>query len=356
MRLNSRNRYFHFAFFLATIAVFLGLPAAVAAAPLRSPWDLHSVPVSEQPFSCPTPTHVSPNLTSSGYYTDSHHSIVNQEEQEQYKEVTAPYQEVVRKIIQAADAYQTTGSRAAAQCAASLIDAAAKDRFLDGVMNGRQSYYVQKWLVGAIAIAFLKTRPSGIVSPEQYAEIVRWLKDVAAQSMEFADPRNARHAPAPNNHRYWAGLEVATIGIAANNQSLWKWGIESGEIGIKQIQKDGTLPREMDRAARALHYHLFAAAPLVMLAEFAAANGKDLYEFHNQALKRLVERATSGVADPSYFRQMTGVEQEIPSWSSGVAYAWLQPYVRRFPNPAMAALLSKLDSLSALYLGGLPPE
>ena len=356
MRLNSGTCHSYFAFFVAIIAGFPVSPAAVAATPLRSPWDLHPVALSDHPYACPAPTHVSPNLTSSGYYTDSHHSVVNQEEQEQYKEITAPYQEVVRKIIQSADAYQTTGSRAAAECAASLIDSAAKDRFLDGVMNGRQSYYVQKWLVGAIAIAFLKTRPSGLVSPDQSAEIVRWLKDVATQSMEFADPRNARHAPAPNNHRYWAGLEVAAIGIAANDQSLWKWGIESGEIGIKQIQKDGTLPREMDRAARALHYHLFAAAPLVMLAEFAAANGKDLYESHDQALKRLVERATSGVTDPTYFRQRTGVEQEIPGWSSGVAYAWLQPYVRRFPNPAMGALLAKLDSLNALYLGGLPPE
>jgi poly(beta-D-mannuronate) lyase len=172
--------------------------------------------------------------------------------------------------------------------------------------------------------------------------------------MNFADPPNAHTEP--NNHRYWAGLEVAAIGIAADDQGLWKWGIESGEIGIKQIKKDGTLPREMDRAARALHYHLFAAAPLVMLAEFAAANGKDLYESRNHALKQLVERATSGVTDPSYFHEKTGVEQEIPAWSSTVSYAWLRPYVRRFPNPAMSALLAKLDSLSALYLGGLPPE
>jgi poly(beta-D-mannuronate) lyase len=339
---------------LPLILVCLSLPVA-AAAPLRSPWDLHPVALSDHAYSCPEPTHVSANLTSSGYYTDSHHSVVDPEAQQEYKEATAPYQEVVRKIVAAADTYQTTGSRAGAECAAALIDAAAKDRFLAGNMNGRQSYYVQKWLVGAVAIAYLKTRPSGVVSPAQNAEIVRWLRNVAAQSMEFADPSNSRHPPSPNNHRYWTGLEVASIAIAADDQSLWKWGIGSGEIGIKQIEKDGTLPREMDRAARALHYHLFAAAPLVMLAEYADANGKDLYYSHNQALKRLVERATSGVTDPSYFRQKTGVDQEIPGWSSGVEYAWLRPYVRRFPNPAMSALLAKLDTLNALYLGGLPP-
>ncbi len=335
------------------ITISLALPAA--AAPLRSPWDLHPVMLSDKSYSCPAPTHVSPDLTSSGYYTDAHHSVINQAEQEEYKEVTAPYQEVVKKIVAAADAYQTTGSRAAAECAATLIESAAKDRFLAGTMNGRQSYYVQKWLVGAVAIAYLKTRPNGIISPAQTAEIVRWLQDVAPQSIGYFES-NARHPPANNNHRYWTGLEVAAIGIAADNDRLWKWGMESAEIGIKQIKKDGTLPLEMDRAARALHYHLFATSALVMLAEFAAANGKYLYNEHDQALKHLVDRSISGVTDPSYFREKTGVEQEIPAWTSSVEYAWLQPYVRRFPNPALQALMAKLDNLSALYLGGLPPE
>src|SRR5579863_4820274 len=160
---------------LPLILVCLSLPVA-AAAPLRSPWDLHPVALSDHAYSCPEPTHVSANLTSSGYYTDSHHSVVDPEAQQEYKEATAPYQEVVRKIVAAADTYQTTGSRAGAECAAALIDAAAKDRFLAGNMNGRQSYYVQKWLVGAVAIAYLKTRPSGVVSPAQNAEIVRWLR------------------------------------------------------------------------------------------------------------------------------------------------------------------------------------
>jgi poly(beta-D-mannuronate) lyase len=340
--------------YLPLVGLVMALPAATGA-PLRSPWDLHPVVVSDQPYSCPAATHVSADLTSSGYYTDSHHSIIDPEAQEQYKEITAPYREVSKKIVAAADAYQTTGSRAAANCAALLINTAAQDRFLAGSMSGRQSFYVQKWLVGAIAIAYLKVRPSGVVSPAQRAEILSWLKAVAAQSMEFADPPNAQHPPAPNNHRYYTGMEVAAIGIAADDQSFWKWGLGSAEIGIKQIEKDGTLPREMDRAARALHYHLFATGPLVMLAEFAAANSKDLYDAHNGALQRLVERASGGVRDPSYFRQKTGVEQEIPAWTSTVDFAWLQPYVRRFPNPALSAMLAKLHSLTALYLGGLPP-
>ena len=130
----------------------------------------------------------------------------------------------------------------------------------------------------------------------------------------------------------------------------------SAKIGVKQIQKDGTLPHEMDRAARALHYHLFAAAPLVTLAEFAAANGEDLYSEHDEALKRLVERSVSGVNDPSYFRRKAGSEQEVPPFTSAMSYAGMQPYAKRFPNPAISVILGKHDSLSGFYLGGFPPQ
>lgn len=341
---------------LLLVAVCSASPAA--AAQLQSPWDLHPVALTDRPYSCPASSHLSPDLTSHGFYADKHHSVVNKEEKEEQDELTAPYKETVSNITHAADAYQTTGSRAAAECAASLIDTAAKDRFLAGTMNGNQSYHVQKWLVGAIAIAYLKTRPSKMVSPAQSAEILSWLKNVADTSMAYYDPPGGGHIPRQdrNNHRYWAGLEVAAVGIAADDQSLFNWGLESADVGLRQIDKDGTLPLEMDRAARALPYHLFSAAPLVMLAEFAAANGKDLYSAHDHALQRLVERATSGVTDPSFFRERTGAEQRTPPWSSAVSYAWLRPYVRRFPNPAMSAILAKLDSLDALFLGGLPPN
>jgi poly(beta-D-mannuronate) lyase len=333
------------------------LPAA-AGPPLQSPWDLHSVALTNRPYTCPAPSHLSPDLTSHGYYKDKQRSVVDKGEEEETKEVMEPYRETVTNITHAADAYQTTGSRAAAECAASLIDAAAKDRFLAGAMNGNQSYHEQKWLVGAIAIAYLKTRPSNVVSPAQSAEILSWLKNVAATSRDYYEPSGAGHTPHQdlNNHRYWAGLEVAAVGIAAGDQGLFNWGLESADVGLRQIDKDGTLPLEMDRGARALGYHLFSAAPLVMLAEFAAVNGKDLYAAHDHALQRLVERATSGATDPSFFSERTGAEQRTPPWSSAVSYAWLRPYVRRFPNPAMSAILAKLDSLDALFLGGLPPD
>ena len=114
MRCIPGNRHLYIPLlYLPLIGLVMALPAA-SGAPLRSPWDLDPVVLNDQPYLCPAATHVSADLTSSGYYTDSHHSIIDPEAQEQYKEITAPYQEVPKKIIAAADTYRTTGSRAAA--------------------------------------------------------------------------------------------------------------------------------------------------------------------------------------------------------------------------------------------------
>ncbi|HEY0797595.1 MAG TPA: alginate lyase family protein, partial [Candidatus Baltobacteraceae bacterium] len=77
---------------------------------------------------------------------------------------------------------------------------------------------------------------------------------------------------------------------AANDGDLWEWGIAKFAIAAEQITQEGILRLEMERAARALHYHLFALTPLIFLAELGAASGEDLYGAHDGALHRLVNR------------------------------------------------------------------
>jgi alginate lyase len=108
--------------------------------------------------------------------------------------------------------------------------------------------------------------------------------------------------------------------------------------GVRQITPEGTLPLEMNRAARALHYHLYALAPLVMLAEFGEANSINLYAERNFAIKRLVARCISGLQDHSYFVQHTGKEQDMPELRHRLGRTLLPPLPRppTFlpPNPS----------------------
>jgi len=339
-----------------TAALLFSLPAH-AQQPLRSPWDGHNVKLTEAPYSCPAIVHLSADLTTDRFYSDSKSSIIDPAKWKAYVASSGPYKELGQRIVDAADAYRTTGSREAAKCAVSHMEIAAKDGVFTGKMSSNQAYYVQGWVIGAIAIAYLKVRDSGLIHSDQEHEILSWIVNVVRRTMDYYDVRREKGTgDAENNHLYWAGVEVAAAGIAANNRQLFNWGIDTYRVGVAQIEPDGSLPLEMKRGQRALHYHLYALAPLVYLAEFGEDNGLDLYADHNYALKKLAELSTKGMVDNSFFEKATGIPQDTPNGPpTAEQISWANIYVSRFPDPAISKLLAQAPSLSYMYLGGLPP-
>ena len=342
--------------------VWVGLTAAAlyagaGDAPLRSPWDGHPVTASDAPFTCVAAPQLPHDFATNSYYTDSHHSIVDPALKKKYQDSVAGIEDFSRTIVKAADAFQSSSSRAAAQCVVSLLESAAKQRALAGTMESNQASYVQKWNLAAWAVAYLKIRASGVVSDDQRKDITKWLKKLADDSRKYVEERRQHSGAhdAYNNHLYWTGYAVAAAAIANDDRGLFRWGVEAYKQGVHDIGEDGTLPLEMDRGQMALHYHLFSLAPLVMIAEFGEANGVDLYAERDYAIKRLVARCVDGLENPGFFQQRTGVQQittpEIESWQ----ISWAQPYTRRFPDRSISALLGKASRLNYTTLGGLPP-
>jgi poly(beta-D-mannuronate) lyase len=324
---------------------------------LRSPWDMHPVAPTDLPYQCPSlpvPPH---DFTAHTYYIDSHHSVIDPALKKSYDDSVAGINEFSESVVKAADDFQTKGSRAAAQCVASLLESAAKQKSFAGNMATGQASYVQGWSLGSFAVAYLKVRESGVISDSQKAEIAKWLKKLANDNADYYEKRrtNSRSTDAYNNHLYWAGFAIAAAAIASDDRGLFRWAVNAYKQGAHDIRDDGTLPLEMDRGQRALHYHVYALAPLVMLAEFGETNGLDLYAERDYAIKRLVARCVAGLDDASFFEKRTGVKQvtdgEIEAWE----ISWAQPYTRRFPDGKISAMLAKVSHLSYTSLGGLPP-
>jgi poly(beta-D-mannuronate) lyase len=341
------------------LTVVLLLPLAAHTAPrLRSPWDAREIKIKHVPYDCPAGNHLSPDLTTDRFYSDSKSSVIDPEKWKAYVASSGPYKNLGQQIVDAADAYRTTGSRQAAECAIRHMAAAAKDGVFTGKMSSNQAYYVQGWVIGAIAIAYLKIRDSGLIHPEQRHEILPWIVRVVQQTENYYDTRRQkRTGDAENNHLYWAGVEISAAGIAADNRQLFNWGMTAYHSGVAQIGADGSLPLEMKRGQRALHYHLFAAAPLVYLAEFGEDNGLPLYAERDYALKKLVALSMGGMVDNSFFVRSTGIAQDTPSGPpTAEQISWAKIYAARFPNPVISRLLAEAPSLSYMYLGGLPPE
>lgn len=327
----------------------------VNATRLRSPWDVEDVKLTDAAYACPEPEHLSPDLTTDGFYSDRKSSIIDPAKLKAYTASSGPYKRLGNQAVDAADAYRTTGSRAAAQCVLKLLNTAAADGVFSGKMSSRQAYYVQGWVIGAAAVAYLKIRNSGVVQPQSHAALIAWMKTVARQTMDFYDPARSG-GEAANNHLYWAGVEIAAIAIAADDRSLFDWAVACYKNGVQQITADGILPLEMRRGQRALHYHLYAIAPLVYLAEFGKENGIDLFTENDFALKRLVDRSVAGLKGSDYFDQQAGVPQDTPKGPpTAEEISWGKIFIHYFPDAGISNLLSQAESLSYMYLGGLPP-
>jgi poly(beta-D-mannuronate) lyase len=343
---------------LTGCATILALATACAAeSPLRSPWDMTSVKLTNVPYACPQPLHLSPDLTTSGFYSDSKSSIIDPVKWKAYSESAGPYKKLGDLAVAAADAYRATGSRQAAECVLTLEKTAALDKAFTGKMSSSQAYFVQGWVEGALGIAFLKIRNSGVVQSDDANLITRWMQTVTRQTMNYYDDILAKPGHENgNNHLYWAGVQVAAVAIAANDRKMFDWSVAAYRNGIRQITPEGTLPEEMRRGQRALHYHLYAASPLVYLAEFGEDNGIDLYSENGGAVKQLVQRSTAGLAGSQYFDRQTGIKQDAPNGApTAEEIGWAKVYVKRFPDAAISALIAKADSLGYMYLGGLPP-
>jgi len=328
----------------------------VKAETLRSPWDGTAVTTTDVAYTCPAPPPFAKTLEIGSYYTDAHMSVIDPAKQAAFQAASEAPTKLAQAVSKAADAYRSTGSRAAASCVYSLLDAAAKAGAWSGRMPTFQGTYVQNWTLSGVAISYLKVRQSGLGTREQDAAIQMWFGAMAAQVRAYFDAGASNpRSDAWNNHIYWAGLAVAAEGIADNDAKAFRWGMDAYQRGVDSIQPDGSLAAEMYRAQMALHYHLYALGPLILLAEFGEANGMHLYAEDNGAIHRLVKLCAAGLADPTILEKRVGVKQVVSHPYGGEDIGWAVPYVRRFPNAGLEAMLANAPWVRYTTWGGEPP-
>lgn len=332
---------------VSVCAVTLSAPSA--AQPLASPWDDVPPVHSKAGVSCPAGPKLQSSFKARSYYTDESHSIVDPELRAGYVDDVKGYQKSAQQVVRLADQYRATGDPALPLCVADLLHGLADSNVLGGQMDGPQAYTVRAWMLNAYAVSWLKVRAGVHGDAGETAEILTWLRRLARDTAKYNDRINRR-----NNLRYWAGLAVMTSAIATDDDQLFNWAINSYRIGIKQIEPDGSLDAEMRRGSRALIYHNFAAAPLVLMAYLAEKNGIDLIGENDRALSRLVTLVVHGLDDPSWIAQRAGVPQQAFLQNSN-KLAWLHLYSREFGGGTYLSLLRRFPRRDELYLGGNLP-
>ena len=110
------------------------------------------------------------------------------------------------------------------------------------------------------------------------------------------------------------------------------------------------MPHELLRKSKALRYHIFAAMPMVIMAETAAVNGIGLYDYKRGRLHRLVKRSLAGIDNPEYIAEKAGAPQDMEGVKTPTNLAWIEVYFQRFPDKERSRIKTLQDELRPFFL------
>ncbi len=220
--------------------------------------------------------------------------------------LTAFLRDVTTNADKAVKRTKPAEQKQAADCALGWISTWAKADAWLGIMAQSQAEYQRKWDLAGTALAYLKVRK--FASPEQRQIIEPWLIRFADATVKFFDKPERKR----NNHWYWQGVGLAAVGLAADSKPHFERAKGIMADASRDIAADGTLPMELERGARALHYHAFSCMPVVVMAALGRAGGEDWLALNNGAVDRLVQATAKGLIDPAIFDKLAKIPQERP--------------------------------------------
>lgn len=307
-------------------------------------------------YACGEPPAAPRDLIVESFYRrdDPSFSIVDPEAYAARGRQTAPLAAFAAGIARMGDRYIAASPRdsAPARCMADWLKRWADE----GAMLGRvtqQGTYERKWTLATVALNYALIADAEEIGADTRARIEGWIEDLAWETVaDYARKPFAEQ----NNHLNWASLAALAAAVATGDKALFDWSISAARGALDSVAADGSLPRELARRQRALHYHRFALEPLTLIDAIAAANGIDLSGENGGALARLAAYVRTGYDNPDAVAKVAGVAQEGAS-EGNVApgnYAWAEIYAARHEDEALSAILERVrgKGLGSTWLGG----
>lgn len=362
------KKKFKSVFLSAFLAAGLAGPASCAAVSetpqrpdIRPPFNVEKIRAQkgrpdDRPFKCSKPPEAVVDLVFDTFYEkdDKSASIVDKKALKVYQKSVQPLSAYEAGLSQMANRYvrSNPAREDIAKCALHWLERWAKEDALLGGDVTKNGEFVRKWALASLASAYLQIQDDPTLEAKRKKRVEGWLRRVAETVMGDYS-RNTELRSRQNNHLYWAAWSVALAAAILDDRLMLEWALDRGRFGIDEIQPNGTLQLELDRKGKALHYHAFAAGPLVYLAEIGAANGAtDLYTRNDHGLSRLATRVLSGMEDPTWFARKTGTPQNLTRSVTSQNLGWVVPYAARFPSSGAESWIKMLTPVIQRRTGG----
>lgn len=195
--------------------------------------------------------------------------------------------------------------------------------------------------VGAYAVA----RSSVAVAPEEDARIQGWVEAVLWRSRNLLRGvhRKGRNYAA-HNHAVASAAALMAYGAMWGDPAAFGHGVDQWFITLGDIRRDGSLPIEARRGARALFYTGRTLSGLTSIAEMARTQGIDLYS-SGPSDEKTIHKAVAFMLDAlenndailpyaseNYFPGPHGDWRQQDLGRPGDTFGWVIPYMARFPN------------------------
>lgn len=315
---------------LSSLAWTTGASAASLVPPKGYDAPIEKLKTGDHDFKCEAiPKPYTDKLVFRSKYegSDKARATLNEESEKAFREATKDITTLERGISKVVMQYMRDGRPEQLDCALNMLTTWAEADALESTEFNHTGKSMRKWALGSMASAYLRLKFSDsqpLADRQQQAQVIeRWFSKLGEQVV--SDWSNLP-LDKVNNHSYWAAWSVMATAVATDRRDLFDWAVKEFKVAANQVDKDGFLPNEVKRRQRALAYHNYALPPLAMIASFAQANGVDLRQENNAALKRLAERVLDGVKDPDDFASRGGQKQDMEDLRKDPKYAWLEPY------------------------------
>lgn len=177
-------------------------------------------------------------------------------------------------------------------------------------MNSPDALLSRDRWIAEISLALVHVSSSHKISASRVEIYKNWLIPIAKDTIEAYSFRMG-NTSRMNNHRYWAGLSVASVGFFLKNDQLIFWGKKSFDIGVCQVDAKGFLPAELSRGKKALEYHLYALRPLAALAKLSSDEGQPIQSKCIDGLARLTDVTRKSLNGSTIMKDAAGIEQDF---------------------------------------------
>jgi poly(beta-D-mannuronate) lyase len=302
-------------------------------------------------FTCPKPSPTVRDVLVDGFSAEQDSSIVSPEAMARYQEAVRPLTVYETQITSLSDTFVRSrpAAPAAARCVLEWLEAWVAEGGLLGQIN-QQGQHERKWALSAIAWSYVKIQGDKGLDPAKRRGVEAWIRRLALEVTGYTDRRAGTDAR--NHQAFWAAASAMAAAVALDDRALFTWSLERYRAGLAQIQPDGTLPLELARKTKSRHYHTFALAPLVLIAETGTRNDLPLYQERGNALGRLADRVIAGLEDPAFFERAAGARQEWLGTFGGGSIPWAEPYYARFRDARLLPWLARFRPIRHRWFGG----